>query len=164
MEQLLDPLYVGLHIINLIVMVVVLRLLLYKPMKKFMDKRRAAVAEETSVAEAALVAAQTKEEELIAKSVAFDSKVKTEYNQILQQASVKAAGILSSAKEDAKALAAAAEKQVAEIKVSAVREQESAAAELAVDIAAAVLQRQLTPQEHEQLLAASLEEAKKYEV
>ena len=47
MEQLLDPLYVGLHIINLIVMVVILRLLVYKPMKKFMDKRRAAVAEET---------------------------------------------------------------------------------------------------------------------
>ena len=38
MEQLLDPLYVGLHIINLIVMVVILRLLVYKPMNKFMDK------------------------------------------------------------------------------------------------------------------------------
>ena len=59
MEQLLDPLYVGLHIINLIVMVVILRLLVYKPMKKFMDKRRAAVAEETRAADEALAAAHS---------------------------------------------------------------------------------------------------------
>ena len=58
MEQLLDPLYVGLHILNLIAMVIILRLLVYKPMKKFMAKRREAVAEETRAADEALAAAE----------------------------------------------------------------------------------------------------------
>ena len=157
MEQLLDPLYVGLHIINLIVMVVILRLLVYKPMKKFMDKRRAAVAEETRAADEALAAAQLKTEQL-------EQTTRSECYTVLSKAHAQAEEIISAAHRDAEDIAQAAHAQAEETARQAKEQRRQAAAALAVDVAAAVLPGQLSPQQQEELLKASLEEASKHEL
>ncbi len=164
MEQLLDPLYVGLHIINLIVMVVILRLLVYKPMKKFMDKRRAAVAEETRAADEALAAAQLKTEQLEQQKKELEQTTRSECYTVLSKAHAQAEEIISAAHRDAEDIAQAAHAQAEETARQAKEQQRQAAAALAVDVAAAVLPGQLSLQQQEELLKASLEEASKHEL
>lgn len=164
MEQLLDPLYVGLHIINLIVMVVILRLLVYKPMKKFMDKRRAAVAEETRAADEALAAAQLKTEQLEQQKKELEQMTRSECYTVLSKAHAQAEEIISAAHRDAEDITQAAHAQAEETARQAKEQQRQAAAALAVDVVAAVLPGQLSPQQQEELLKASLEEASKHEL
>lgn len=164
MEQLLDPLYVGLHILNLIAMVIILRLLVYKPMKKFMAKRREAVAEETRAADEALAAAENTNLLIQQEKKDLEQKTRNDCYNILTQAHSKAEEIIAAAHQDAEQITAEARKQAQETVDAAAEQQRQAAAVLAVDIASAVLPKKLTAQEQQDLLDASLEEAKRHEL
>ena len=164
MEHLLDPIYVGLHILNLIVMVFVLKKLLYKPMSKFMEQRRQAVKEETRAAQEALSAAQALEEQIRAQKLELEQTTRNQSYNILAQAHEKAEQILSEAQAEAEQITLEAQKQADQSLEAAKEQQRQAAAALAVDIAGAVLPRQLSSEQQQQLLEASVEEAMKYEL
>lgn len=77
---------------------------------------------------------------------------------------MQAEEIISAAHRDAEDIAQAAHVQAEETARQAKEQQRQAAAALAVDVAAAVLPGQLSPQQQEELLKASLEEASKHEL
>ena len=147
-------LYIVLHIVNLAVLVFLLRLIIYKPMKKFMAKRReeldkeiASLDEAAAKSEGARALMEQKEKEL-------DKKQRKDYYEAMQKASASADELIKAAQKDAEDIINQAERRADEIR--------EAAAVMAVDIAAAVLPGKLSQSEHEELLEASVAEAKKY--
>lgn len=80
----------------------------------------------------------------------------------MQKASASADELIKAAQKDADAIIDQAERRADEIKQGANEEIREAAAVMAVDIAAAVLPGKLSKSEHEELLEASVAEAKKY--
>ena len=101
-----------LHLLNLVILVVGLYLLLYKPVKKFMKKREDAYKEREESTQAALDNAKAKEEECSSRLAGVEEEVSQKREeaakelaevrtQKLQQAAQEADDMLSSARERA---------------------------------------------------------------
>ncbi len=164
MEHLLDPIYVGLHILNLIVMVLVLKKLVYKPVSKFMQKRKEDVEQQTKAAEDALSAAKELSEKVELEKQELEKNTRNQCYSELAQAHAKAEQIIADAKQEAQKITKEAGEQAQQLLDAAKEQQRQSAAALAVDIAAAVLPEALTEQQQRELLNASVEEAMKYEI
>ena len=164
MEHLLDPIYIGLHIINLIVMVLVLKKLVYKPMSNFMQARRDAVAQEIKQADDARIAAEELSQRVEKEKLELEQRTRNESYAILSEAHAKAESIISAANKDAQEITEQARLEAQREYEAVQEEQRQNAAALAVDIAAAVLPEALTKEQQQALLNASVEEAMKYEL
>lgn len=145
----LVPLDVVIHILNLVVLIVILRLLVYKPVKKFMDARTARLEEEKQKAaeERAALAAQ-----------------KASYDDLLSHAQEEKAKVLSLAGEEAarkkEALLADARREVDQIlsdaRLAAEEEKQNARAAmqkesvaLAGELAKKIIGREVTAADNE---------------
>ena len=162
MDKLLDPLYVLFHILALVVLVLVLKKLLYKPMKKLMAQRREALEAETAQADAAYAKAKETEAEIDRKTQEYNERTKNEYYTVMKDANAKAELIVAAAHEEAEKIVAEAKEQAEAVSKAAFKQQQEAAAELAVEISARLIPHELSQQDHAALLEQSLEEAKKY--
>ena len=151
-------LYIVLHIVNLAVLVLLLRLIIYKPMKKFMAKRKEELDKEVASLDEAAAKSEGARALLEQKEKELDQKQRKDYYETMQKASASADELIKAAQKDAEDIINQAE----EIKKGAEEEIREAAAVMAVDIAAAVLPGKLSESEHEELLEASVAEAKKY--
>ena len=94
----------------------------------------------------------------------LEQTTRSECYTVLSKAHAQAEEIISAAHRDAEDITQAAHAQAEETARQAKEQQRQAAAALAVDVAAAVLPGQLSPQQQEELLKASLEEASKHEL
>ena len=93
-----------LNLLNIVVLFLIVRTLVYRPVRKFMDERTARVQEARTAAEA-----QQKEAQLLAAS--YEEKSKT----IQQQADQQAQERLQKAEKDAQAIVAQAQQQSEQI-------------------------------------------------
>ena len=155
-------LYIVLHIVNLAVLVFLLRLIIYKPMKKFMAKRQEELEHEVASLDEAAAKSEGARALLEQKEKELEQKQRRVYYEAMQKASASADELIKAAQKDADAIIDQAERRADEIKQGANEEIREAAAVMAVDIAAAVLPGKLSKSEHEELLEASVAEAKKY--
>ena len=96
------------------------------------------------------------------KEKELDQKQRKDYYETMQKASASADELIKAAQKDAEDIINQAKGKAEEIKKGAEEEIREAAAVMAVDIAAAVLPGKLSESEHEELLEASVAEAKKY--
>lgn len=148
----IDWVQVGIHVLNVIILYVVLRLLLYKPVMKFIKKREHDFADKVDELD-------EREKEL--------ERRKAEYERKMQEASDEAATIitnsnemardhareiLDNAKEHARDLVIRAKKEIEAEKVQARLDMKTEIADMAVQIAAKVLQREVSLEDNRKII------------
>jgi F-type H+-transporting ATPase subunit b len=148
----LDPLWIGIHVLNVIILFVVLRLLLYKPVLKYMKERENKFANKVDEMD-------TREKELI--------REKEEYDKIMAEADNKAASIitksnevardharevLDNAKEHARDLVLRAKKEIEAEKVQTRAELKAEITGMAVQIAEKVLEREVSLEDNRKII------------
>lgn len=154
----LNVIEILLHIFNFIILIVAVRFLLYKPIKKFMDKRAQGYADEEADY------ARKKEEA---------EKMKAEAEDKIREAEVKAArieddananavkeadAILENARKDAKDIVARAE---ADMAAKEVRERAALSREvtsLALTMSSKILEREVSAEDNEAVIAPLIEQ------
>ena len=158
--EIVSPLRLVLHLVNLIILYIAFRIFLYKPVAKFMKQRRERIAAER---------------EQLDKDKAEVATIRAQGDEILKQARADAedqvAQMLVQADNDAKAIRSAAEKQAGEIldnaraeaeqekkrQLDALHEQVMA---LSVQLASRILEREIKPEDHQKLMEEFLAEVK----
>lgn len=143
---------VGIHVFNVIVLYVVLRLLLYKPVMKFIKEREHKFAD--------------KVDELDSREKELDIR-KDEYETMMQEASNEAATIitnsnemardhareiLDNAKEHARDLVIRAKKEIDAEKVQARLDMKTEIADMAVQISEKILEREVSVEDNRKII------------
>ena len=140
------------HILNVVVLFLLLRTFLYKPVRKFMQAREAKFAREreqidTSRTEADSLKAQY---ELSMKNAKLEAEKLAEAK--LRSAEHEADDVRKKAKQDAQVLLTDAMAQAVTERDGLLTELKSQTAELAVDIAEKILEREVKPEDHQRVI------------
>lgn len=141
-----------LNLLNIVVLFLIVRTLVYRPVRKFMDERTARVQEARTAAEA-----QQKEAQLLAAS--YEEKSKT----IQQQADQQAQERLQKAEKDAQAIVAQAQQQSEQILSDAqaraqsdyqkkMDEMQKDISDLACRLSGAILSREIQAQDYDDMI------------
>lgn len=148
----IDPLYIGLHIFNAVILFFVLKFLLYKPILKFMKKREKSFTDKTDNLDA-------REKELLQQ--------KQQYDQMMMDAQSQAAAIITrsnemarehakelidDAKEQSREMALRARKEIAIEKEQTQLEMKSEIVDMAVQIAEKVLKREVSTEDNKKII------------
>lgn len=140
------------HVLNVVVLFLLLRTFLYKPVKKFMTEREAKFAGERAEIDAdrkqaealkAQYEASIENAKVAAEKIADEkrSAVEREADDMREKARREAHRILADAKVQA---AAEHEEMLSELKAQT--------AELAVDLAGRILEREVSPKDHQHMI------------
>lgn len=148
----ISPLEIGLHILNVIILFIVLKLLLYKPVLKYMKKRENTFANKIDELDA-------REKELIQQ--------KEEYDRVMAEADSKAAAIitksnemardhakeiLDDAKEHSRDLVLRAKKEIEAEKAQTRTDLKTEITDMAVNIAEKVLEREVSAEDNRKII------------
>lgn len=148
----INLLEIGIHVLNVIILYVVLRLILYKPVMKFVKKREHKFAD--------------KVQELDTREKELDQR-KKEYELMMEQASTEAATIitnsnemakdharevLDNSKEHARDLVIRAKKEIDAEKVQARLDMKTEIADMAIQIAEKVLEREVSLKDNRKII------------
>ena len=157
MSELLDPLYILFHLINLVVMFLILKKFLYKPVKKFMADRQQHYEDQKKDAEHLCAQAQQR----IAEADQAVAEAKQEAKQIIRKASDDASeqkkAIVDHAQQQAQAQLAAADAAIARNQAHVQEEIRSASVEIGVALAKSILQREIQSGDHQRIVDEYLE-------
>ena len=143
----LDPLKILYHVINLVILFVVFRFLLYKPVMKFINKRRDQINSELDGAAKAEEESKQKLEQYNAKLAQADSDGREAAGRIIDTAKQEAASMIDNAKLQADELLKQAERKKDEEMTKAREELQKESVTLAVGIAGNILQKEMTETE-----------------
>lgn len=157
--QLIDPLSFALHFLNLVILILVLYVLVYKPMKRFIAKRKEIVGEELNKID--------EEKERVAKKDALLTEEKTRlederhdaYAAVIADARDQSGKILDLANQKAGRLLSETEKQCKAEHEQFLARHSEAIADLACGIAGRLMDKELSREEHLDLIEKGLEEA-----
>lgn len=152
MEKLLDPWVIAAYLVNVGILYVVLRILLYKPVRKFLDERESRFArrsEEIERREHDTQSDKAKYEQLI-------GHIQEESDGMLKESRIaanrRAEEIIAQAEAQADELIGQARKQIAEEKRLARLEMREEIVDLAVDMAARILEREVSADDHKRIV------------
>lgn len=132
-----------LNIANIVVLFLIIRSLVYKPVKKFMAARRKAVEDELAQSEAKLKAAEDAKAEAERAVAAAAESAETEKRRILDEAEANAHRIIDEAEVNADAIRDGATAQAAHASDRMLDDMRERIADLAVDIAGGIVGREL---------------------
>jgi F-type H+-transporting ATPase subunit b len=148
----IDPITILAHIVNIIILFVFLRWLLYKPVKKFIDARSAEFDERRAniaYQEEEIEKQKAKYEELMAGS-------QNEANELVRQsrdnANKRAEVILEDARQSAKDLMEHTRQEIANERNAAQARMREEVADLAIGIATRVLEREVEVEDNEKII------------
>jgi F-type H+-transporting ATPase subunit b len=148
----LDLRTVAIALINIVLIVVILYFLVFRKVKKLMTERKAkAEAEAKENQRLIQEAADTKQKyEKLMKEA--DEKIAADEAQAGKEASVKAQAVVDDAKKQASAIIAAAKKETEAERHRMERDFKEQLAAAAVDMAAKVLEREVSRQDNSKIL------------
>jgi F-type H+-transporting ATPase subunit b len=153
----IEPLRIGLHVLNVVVMFFVLKLLIYKPVLKFMKKREHAISDKIDELDA-------REKELIQQKVEYEHMMAEAHNEAAElitksneMARDHAREILDNAKEHARNLVVRAKKEIEAEKVQARQDMRTQIAEMSIQIAEKVLEREISLEDNHKIIDAFFE-------
>ena len=144
--------YIGLHILNAVILFFILKILLYKPILKFMKKREKSFEDKTEMLD-------TRDKELIQQ--------KEQYDQMMSDAQTQAASIITKsnemardhakelideAKDQSRELVLRARKEIAIEKEQTQLEMKSEIVDMAVQIAEKVLKREVSTEDNKKII------------
>lgn len=148
----IDPLYIGLHIFNAVILFFVLKFLLYKPILKFMKKREKAFANRTD-------SLDSREKELLQQKQLYDQMMSDAQSQAAaiitrsnEMAREHARELIDDAKEQSREMALRARKEIAIEKEQTQLEMKSEIVDMAVQIAEKVLKREVSKEDNKKII------------
>ena len=154
----IQPLNILYHIINLIILVALLRWLLYKPVKKFMDKRKAeitAVTEQNNKMTEEVAAVKKQYAGMVEEAKTQAAKMAEESTKAAKE---HAESILAEANRHAKELLENAKLEAAEEKRRSLEEIKQQVAVVGVEIAKKLLGREITAKDDAEMIEQCLKE------
>lgn len=145
-------------LINTLIIFLIFRIFLYKPVCKILDKRKEMAAAEISEAQKAKEAAQKAEEEYTARL----ADAKTEASEIMKQATLRAQKreeeIVDEANKKAAEIRTKAEENIERDKQRALNEIKNEISEMVVMAAGKVVEKEISASDNEEIISKFLEE------
>lgn len=155
----LNPLDIAIHIVNIVVLYVLLRMLLYKPVSKFMAARTARIEKQQADAAAALEEANKQKDSYDALLQNAGAEAQKQLLESNRQANEQAAGILAAAKGDAQQLLQEARTKAAEERRVAIESLEGKITDMAIGLAGEILQREVNEEDNRKVIDSFFEQA-----
>ena len=143
--------------INLLILYLFLKKLLFKPLKNMIDSRQKELDDMYSDAENARSDAAALKSEYEQKLSSASEESEEILRTALRRAQLKEEEILREANEKASRTVERAEEQIEEEKKRAINDIKNEVSSLAIDIAAAVIGRDVSEKEHEELINEFIE-------
>ena len=138
--------------LNILILYIVLKKLLFKPLKNMIDSRKAEIDGMYSDAEEAKVSAEKMKDEYEEKLSAAKSESEEILKNALRRATIKEEEILSDAKKKAERVMERASEEIEQEKRRAINEVKDEVSDIAVAIASAVIERDVNEKEHHDLI------------
>lgn len=145
-------LYIGLHIFNAVVLFILLKILLYKPILKFMKKREKSFSDKVDTLD-------TREKELIQQKEQYDSMMSGAQTQAAaiitksnEMARDHAKELIDEAKEQSREMVLRARKEITIEKEQTQLEMKSEIVDMAVQIAEKVLKREVSKEDNQKII------------
>jgi F-type H+-transporting ATPase subunit b len=148
----LNPLWIGVHILNVIILFVVLRFLLYKPVLKFMKKRENIFAnrvDELDEHEKELIRQKEEYDHMMAEADGKAAAIITKSNDMARE---HAKEIMDNAKEYSRDLVMKAKREIEAEKVQTRSELKAEITDMAVNIAEKVLEREVSAKDNRKII------------
>ena len=143
-------------LVNFTLFVLILAYLLWKPTHAFFAQRKATIALSLAAAEASQADAAARLAEAEARLEGLGQQIKDILARASEQAVAEKDLILVAARTEATRLRAQAEAQVKDLEAESVRRLKATAAELSVEIAREIIEKQLKPEDRNRVFDRSL--------
>jgi F-type H+-transporting ATPase subunit b len=140
----LHPSDLLIHIINILVLFVLLRTILFKPVNKFLSERTARIENQLKDAETKQAEALELKQTYVQHIESYEAEGREIVRDSQLKASQEASAIVKDARNQAEELIAEAHEKIAADKVQAVAEARTEVALLATEIAARILKREVS--------------------
>ena len=154
----INPATIVFTLINLLIIFLIFRFLLYKPVCKMLDKRKEMAAAEIDEARKAKEAAQKAEEEYTARL----ADAKAEASEIMKQATLRAQKreeeIVDEANKKAAEIRNKAEESIERYKQRALNEIKNEISDIVVMAAGKVVEKEISASDNEEIISKFLEE------
>ena len=137
---------------NLLILYLFLKKLLFKPMKNMIDSRQKEIDDMYSDAENARASAEELKSEYEEKISHADEESEQILKNAVRRAQLKEEEILSEANSQASRILERAEEQIELEKKRAINEVKNEVSSMAIGIASAVIERDVSPDEHRELI------------
>ena len=157
---IINPVSLLMHLVNIVILYIVFRLLLYKPVAKFMKSRQERFAkerEELDAEKAEADAIRAQGDEILHKA---RSDAETQVAQIMAQADKDAKSIREEAQKQAGVIIENAKQEAQEEKRRQLEAMHDQVMELSVALASRILEREIKPEDHQKLMEEFLSEVK----
>ncbi len=139
-------------ILNLVILYLILKKFLFKPVKKTLADRRAQVDDLYGSAEAAKSEAETARDEYTAKLGNADESARQIVSDATKRANERADEIVGGAKEEAERLRHRADEEIAQERKKALNEVKNEISDISVEIAEKVVGREIREEDHREMI------------
>jgi F-type H+-transporting ATPase subunit b len=146
------PLDLLLNILNIILLFLITRFLVYKPVKKFMQERKDRIEKEKADAEQQLREANDLKEEYSSLLADADNKAKQTILESESEARKRSSEIIEKANSDAEQIMEEARIQANEEKENSLNNMKGEIASLAVSISEKILSREINEKDNERIV------------
>ena len=137
------PLDIVLNILGIIILFIVIRLLAYKPVKKFLDERRGRIAADKEEAKGKIEEAEKMKAEYEEKLSSGEAEAQRRADAIIADARMRAEEIVNEASERSEKVLAMAEAKIKADREASKKERERETLQMAFEIAEKVLERRV---------------------
>ena len=158
LSAIINPVSLLMHLVNIVILYIVFRLLLYKPVAKFMKSRQERFAkerEELDAEKAEADAIRAQGDEILHKA---RSDAETQVAQIMAQADKDAKSIREEAQRQAGVIIENAKQEAQEEKRRQLEAMHDQVMELSVALASRILEREIKTEDHQKLMEEFLSE------
>lgn len=138
------PLDIVLNILGIVIIFLLVRLLAYKPVKKFLDARRARLDKEKEDSAKTVAEAEAMRDKYAAVLADAEKNAEAEAKRIIDAANERAGIIISEANERADKVLSLAETKILSEREAALGNIEKESVTMALDIAEKILERRVT--------------------
>jgi len=152
------PLDLLLNILNIVILFLITRFLVYKPVKKFMQERKDRIDKQKEDAEDRLKEANDLKEEYSSLLADADSKAKQTILESENEARIRSSEIIEKANADAEEIRQQAQIQAKEEKDATINNMKGEIASLAVSISEKILSREITDKDNEKIVESFLKD------
>ena len=158
--EIVNPLSLLFHLINLVILYIVFKIFLYKPLAKFMKARQERFMKEREALDAdraEVDAIKAKSDDIVRQARA---DAEGQVAQIMAQADRDAQSIREEAAKQAEVIIETAKQSAKEEKRRQLDSMHDQVMELSVALASRILEREIKPEDHQKLMEEFLSEVK----
>ena len=155
------PLDIVIHIINIAVLYFLLRMLLYRPISNYLQARSARIEGELAKAQQTLEQAEQTKQHLDQRLAAAEEEARAIVRRQEEKAAEESARLLDDARKGADEIMAAAAGRIAQEKAHAMSSMREETAQLATEIAARILRREVSLEDNRAVVSNFFSEMEK---